>query len=198
MIASINSIKNRFNKKQLFILADYFHLSKDGTKEIISEKIFECNKTYNELCDIVDNEKNGLLCCVCLNKENQMHMYSCKTCKEGIVCDNCIDNDVDDDINYLCPICKVSPIYSNYKKEQLKNKCELIKKFSEKNNISITKLFEIISITKKEQFIGDTLDSTDDNYLTLPQKKKVVTALNYKFKTMNINEYQIIELWKLI
>jgi len=196
MIATINSIKTRFNKKQLFILADYFHLPKNGTKEIIAEKIFECKKTYDDLYDIVDNETNGLLCCICLNKENQMNMYSCKTCKEGIVCDNCIDNDVDDDLNNLCPICKVSPIYSNYKKNQLKIKCDRIKNFSETNNISITKLCEIISITKKEIIVGDALGGTD-NYLTLPQRKKVVTALNYKFQTMNIN-VSFGELWKLI
>jgi hypothetical protein len=120
MIAQFKLIKNLFTKKDLFILADYFHLSKDGTKEIIAKKIFECKKTHEELCYIIDNETHGLLCCVCLNKKNQIHMFSCKTCKEGIVCDICIDNDVDDVINYLCPICKVSPIYSNYENEKWK------------------------------------------------------------------------------
>ena len=132
MSASIKQIQ-RFNKPHLVTLADYFHLHKDGTKQIIAERIFELNKPYDELCDIVENEKTGILCCICLNKGQELEMYSCKTCKEGVLCENCTNNELfdnyDDNFNNLCPICKVSPLYSNSEKNRLKIKCDFIKQF---------------------------------------------------------------------
>ena len=200
MLASINQIKTRFNKKQLFILLDASFLPKDGTKQILAERIFELKKTYEELCDIIDDETNGVLCCICLNKGQELDMYSCKTCKEGIVCQNCITNEsfnnYDDKFNELCPICKVSPMYSNYEKTELKIKCDAIKEFSEKNNISISELCKIIKTIKEEQLLEEnTKIILSNNDLSASQKFRQISELRFnvskllssKLKTININ-----------
>lgn len=210
MFASINSIKNRFNKKELFILLNAFNLSKDGTKQIIAERIFGLNKTFNELRDIIDDETNGILCCICLNKGNELDMYTCKTCKEGIVCNNCINNDLfdnyDEKLNELCPICKISPMYSNYTKNQLKIKCDFIKTLTETNNISISEFYKIIQTIKEEQMFEQSITTINCNgELSTLQKHKLKTTLRMniskllsvelKIKNINISSF---ELYKLI
>jgi len=209
MFASINQIK-RFNKKELCILSDASLLPKDGTKQIIAERIFELKKTYEELCDIVDDETNGSLCCICLKKCHYFHMYTCKTCKEATMCENCISNELygnyDDNGKPLCPICKVSPMYSNAKKHQLKEKCDCIKQFSETHKISINELCKIITTIKEEQLYeqtikniaanfweeklgnGTTKDNNNASFRPMMDfKNSIRRLLSAKLKTININ-----------
>jgi hypothetical protein len=91
-----------------------------------------------------------------------MDMYSCKSCKEGIVCPACMDNLnyelYDENFNNLCPICKTFKLNSNYTKQCLKEKCNLIKEISETKGILLTDLLNIINKVKKE-IPGDSFEN---------------------------------------
>lgn len=171
MCAAITTIKSRFKKDELITILNKFNLPITGTKHIMAERIFELKQTCEELCEIVEIEtfgylrskiKNGLelTCCVCLRKGFELDMYSCKTCKEGIVCPHCIDNIeyniCDKNYNELCPICKNSKLFSNYEKNKLRLKCNLIKEISQINSISITTVCDIIRNAKFENSYDET------------------------------------------
>ena len=208
MFASVNQIKNRFNKKELISILNASLLPKDGTKQILAERIFELKKTYQELCDIVDDETNGISCSVCYNKCNESYMYSCRTCKEGIACETCIDNDsysiYDDEHNILCPICKVSRMYSVSAKNRLTLKCNFIKQFSETNKISASELCKIITTIKEEQLYEQTCkiirargDSQRNGEL-FRLKLNIVKLLSDKLKSINIDVCSVHDLTILI
>jgi hypothetical protein len=129
MSSSISTIKSGFKKEELIVILNKFNLSITGTKQNMAERIFELKKTFTDLSEIIEIDKYGylrskcpnneeeILCCICSRKGFEIDMYSCRTCKEGILCTVCMDNDnyevYDDDYNLLCPICKTSKLYSN-------------------------------------------------------------------------------------
>lgn len=210
MFASVNQIKNRFNKKELISILNASLLPKDGMKQILAERIFELKKTYRELCDIADDETNGILCCVCFNKRKELYMYGCRTCKEGIICETCIDNDsygiYDDEHNNLCPICKISRMYSVYDKNTLTRQCNYIKQFSETNKISVSELCKIITTIKEEQLYEQTYKNICARRSPISKRVRdivrfrlnIAKLLSDKLKSINIDVYGVHELTILI
>lgn len=171
MCAAISTIKSRFKKEDLITILNKFNLPITGTKHIMAERIVELKKSCDELSDIIEIETYGYIrckikdgieisCCVCLRKGFELDMYSCKTCKEGIVCPHCIDSDdydlCDENYNQLCPICKTSKLFSNFEKNKLKLKCNLIKEIADTKDISVSSICDIIKKCHLENPIDET------------------------------------------
>jgi hypothetical protein len=54
------------------------------------------------------DKQNESTCCICLENENTLAMFSCHFCNEGIICLECIDpieGNNENEIIY-CPICR--------------------------------------------------------------------------------------------
>lgn len=184
MCAAISTISSRFKKEELIILLNKFDLPINGTKYVLSERIHMLKKSMDDLKEILELEQFGYLrckikdgieikCCICLRKGYELDMYSCKTCKEGILCPDCIENDeyelVDDNYNQLCPICKTSKLFSNYEKNKIKEKCNLMKEISETSGMSMTSLCDIIKKIK--------LDNPNDEKEPIKSLYKLEKAL---------------------
>jgi len=191
MCAAISTISSRFKKEELITILSKFELPIIGTKYVLSERIHTLKKTIDELKEILELEQFGyfrchegdeLLCCICLRKGYELDMYSCKTCKEAIVCPACIYNDnyelCDDNYNPLCPICKKSPLFDNYEKFKIKEKCNLMKEISETSGMSITTISDIIKKVK----IDNPYDEKEGFKSSYKLRKILCNNLNITFQ----------------
>ena len=195
MSAAISTISSRFKKEELITILNKFDLPVNGTKYVLSERIHALKKTIDELKEILELEQFGyfrchegveLLCCICLRKGYELDMYSCKTCKEAIVCPACMNNDnydlCDDNYNQLCPICKKSPLFDNYEKFKIKEKCNLIKEISETSGMSITTICDIIKKVK----IDNPYDETEPFKSGFKLARALCDKLNITFQQSSI------------
>ena len=54
----------------------------------------------------MEQSNKKVQCCVCLEQENFLGCVNCNTCKDGIICIECVEGITDRDFLLKCPCCR--------------------------------------------------------------------------------------------